>query len=518
MAPHSRSEARRSTAATHVRRWSDATPARSVWLETGEAWLDSRRGHYIRQYLADAQSGCCAICGGANTWLGLPLALVLDHIDGNPTNNRRENLRLVCPNCDSQLATYKSRNRGNGRTSGDSGTPTGSRMPRAVGPRLEPCVTCSMSCSRCGGPGARRASRPSCAPSVPRPRPAGAAMVVSPDGSVAGSVSGGCVEAAVYELAGEVVQTGRPQLQRYGITDDDAFAVGLTCGGIIDIFAEPVSRETFPQLDAVADDIAAHRPIAVATVIAHPDPEWVGPAARRRRDERRRLARLHARGRRRRRRRPRPARRRSHRRADLRSRRPAPRRGHGGLRRQPRAAAPDDRLRRHRLRRGTDPPGRPPRLPRHGLRRPPRLRDARALPRRRRGRRRLARPLPGRAAGARRDRRPDGRSASSPTTPSSTCRCSRSRCACRGSATSVRWGRARPTSTGWTGCARSASPTPRPSRAVQPDRTRPGRPHARGDRGVDHRRDHRPPLGRRWPSAGRGRRPGSTTTRRKPMH
>lgn len=77
------------------------------------------------------------------------------------------------------------------------------------------------------------------------PRAPGAAMVVSPDGSVAGSVSGGCVEAAVYELAGEVVQTGRPQLQRYGITDDDAFSVGLTCGGIIDIFAEPVSPNHF---------------------------------------------------------------------------------------------------------------------------------------------------------------------------------------------------------------------------------------------------------------------------------
>jgi xanthine dehydrogenase accessory factor len=108
------------------------------------------------------------------------------------------------------------------------------------------------------------------------PRSPGAAMVVSPDGTVAGSVSGGCVEAAVYELAGEVLQTGRPQLQRYGITDDDAFAVGLTCGGIIDVFAEPVSRASFPELEAVANDIASKRPTAVATVISHPDAERVG--------------------------------------------------------------------------------------------------------------------------------------------------------------------------------------------------------------------------------------------------
>jgi hypothetical protein len=86
-----------------------------LWLEYGEARIDSHQGHYIRDYLADAQSGCCAICGGASAWLGLPLALVLDHIDGDPTNNRRENLRLICPNYDSQLATYKSRNRGKGR-------------------------------------------------------------------------------------------------------------------------------------------------------------------------------------------------------------------------------------------------------------------------------------------------------------------------------------------------------------------------------------------------------------------
>ncbi|MCB0948311.1 MAG: XdhC family protein [Mycobacterium sp.] len=108
------------------------------------------------------------------------------------------------------------------------------------------------------------------------PRGPGATMMVAPDGRVSGSVSGGCVEGATYELANEVVATGVPRLQRYGVSDDDAFAIGLTCGGTIDVFVEPVSRATFPELDAVADDIAAQRPVSIATVIAHPDDTRVG--------------------------------------------------------------------------------------------------------------------------------------------------------------------------------------------------------------------------------------------------
>lgn len=108
------------------------------------------------------------------------------------------------------------------------------------------------------------------------PRPPGASMVVASDGTVTGSVSGGCVEGAVYELAIEVARAGTPQLERYGVSDDDAFAVGLTCGGIIDVFVEPISAATFPQLEGVAEDVDAHRPAAIATVIAHPRPTWVG--------------------------------------------------------------------------------------------------------------------------------------------------------------------------------------------------------------------------------------------------
>jgi xanthine dehydrogenase accessory factor len=108
------------------------------------------------------------------------------------------------------------------------------------------------------------------------PRQPGAAMLVGPDDSAVGSVSGGCVESAVYALAQEVINDGHPVLQRYGVSDADAFAVGLTCGGILDVFVEKVSQQTFPELADIAADIEAGRSVAVATVVEHPDAARVG--------------------------------------------------------------------------------------------------------------------------------------------------------------------------------------------------------------------------------------------------
>jgi xanthine dehydrogenase accessory factor len=108
------------------------------------------------------------------------------------------------------------------------------------------------------------------------PRPPGASMLVGPSGEAVGSVSGGCVEGAVYDLGQSVVADGTPVLQRYGVSDDDAFAVGLTCGGILDVFVEKVNQQTFPELGGIAADIQAGRPVAVATIVEHPDPARVG--------------------------------------------------------------------------------------------------------------------------------------------------------------------------------------------------------------------------------------------------
>jgi xanthine dehydrogenase accessory factor len=104
------------------------------------------------------------------------------------------------------------------------------------------------------------------------PRQPGASMAVRTDGEVVGSVSGGCVEGAVYELANEVLATREPVLQTYGISDDEAFAVGLTCGGILDILVRPVDADRQPTFPAVAASITAEEPVALATIISGDGP------------------------------------------------------------------------------------------------------------------------------------------------------------------------------------------------------------------------------------------------------
>ncbi|MFI6475294.1 XdhC family protein [Streptomyces sp. NPDC050516] len=73
------------------------------------------------------------------------------------------------------------------------------------------------------------------------PRRPGAALAVDGAGTAIGSVSGGCVEGAVYELCGQALQDGRPVRERFGYSDEDAFAVGLTCGGVIEVLVTPVT-------------------------------------------------------------------------------------------------------------------------------------------------------------------------------------------------------------------------------------------------------------------------------------
>jgi xanthine dehydrogenase accessory factor len=93
-------------------------------------------------------------------------------------------------------------------------------------------------------------------------------MVVGPDGTVAGSVSGGCVEAAVYGICQDVLLTGRPRTARFGVSDDDAFAVGLTCGGTIEVLVERVDQESFPELADLAKAVQAGAPVTLVTRLA----------------------------------------------------------------------------------------------------------------------------------------------------------------------------------------------------------------------------------------------------------
>lgn len=102
------------------------------------------------------------------------------------------------------------------------------------------------------------------------PREPGAAMAVGGSGEVVGSISGGCVESAVYEIAGSVLHSGEPRLETFGISDEEAFAVGLTCGGIIQVLLKPF--EVSSPIEQVFTSLAENEPVAVATVVSGPAP------------------------------------------------------------------------------------------------------------------------------------------------------------------------------------------------------------------------------------------------------
>jgi len=103
------------------------------------------------------------------------------------------------------------------------------------------------------------------------PRPVGASMSVSGTQDVVGSVSGGCVEGAIHEASLEVLKTGVAKSVTYGVSDDNAFSVGLTCGGTIELFIQLVSQETFPEFELVAQNIKGDIPVGIATLVAGGD-------------------------------------------------------------------------------------------------------------------------------------------------------------------------------------------------------------------------------------------------------
>lgn len=108
------------------------------------------------------------------------------------------------------------------------------------------------------------------------PRDPGASMLVLADGTVVGSVSGGCVEGAVYEIGRQVLDDGVPVLEEFGYSDADAFAVGLTCGGILTVFVQRIDPGQAGEVAGIVDDIDAGRPVSWVSVVRHPDPDWLG--------------------------------------------------------------------------------------------------------------------------------------------------------------------------------------------------------------------------------------------------
>ncbi|MEU6353251.1 XdhC/CoxI family protein [Streptomyces sp. NPDC047072] len=108
------------------------------------------------------------------------------------------------------------------------------------------------------------------------PLPVGTSVAVDRDGNAVGSISGGCVEGAVYDLCRQVLEEqGAPQRAWFGYSDDDAFAVGLTCGGELDVLVQRFDPATQPHLVVALADVVEGRPVAVAQVVEGPE-ELVG--------------------------------------------------------------------------------------------------------------------------------------------------------------------------------------------------------------------------------------------------
>ncbi|MCX4814787.1 XdhC family protein [Streptomyces sp. NBC_01239] len=122
------------------------------------------------------------------------------------------------------------------------------------------------------------------------PRQPGAALAVDTEGTAIGSVSGGCVEGAVYDLCQQALADGETVLERFGYSDEDAFAVGLTCGGVIDILVTPVragdparpvitaalSTATSGGAAALARIVSGPTPLQGRAIVVHPDGSYDG--------------------------------------------------------------------------------------------------------------------------------------------------------------------------------------------------------------------------------------------------
>ena len=111
------------------------------------------------------------------------------------------------------------------------------------------------------------------------PRPPGSQLLADDSGRFMGSVSGGCIEGEVVRRAREVIETGEPALLDFGIANEDAWSVGLSCGGRIQVFVEPLSRMNSDVLSAILEAKRAKVPVALLTQLRTGEQIAVGPAS-----------------------------------------------------------------------------------------------------------------------------------------------------------------------------------------------------------------------------------------------